>query len=178
LQNLIVLDCLSQFHPISLSHSALKFRLLVAAGVLSKALDWLPHIPYELHDSLSEFLVSYGAVKEACSVGSVSAARRFQMCLESGMIREGLECLRLVEGAETYRLYLRLANVAEMRKESDDLIEGIYTSAADIDPRGFSALMIFLAKRGKMNEVCQLDEFFSDFQIAACHCGKAGEIRS
>jgi hypothetical protein len=156
--DLVVLDSLGELHRISLGHPALKFRLLVAAGVLAKAIDWLPHIPYELHDNLSDFLVSYGAVREACGVGSVSAGQRFQMCLDSGMIREGLECLRLVEGADTYRLYLRLGNVAEMKNEDPELIEGIYTSATEIDPKGYSALMIFLAKRKKEQQLSLLQE--------------------
>ncbi|KAL0482223.1 hypothetical protein AKO1_015324 [Acrasis kona] len=154
-EDMMVLDALSNIHKISLSHPAIKFRMLVAAGHIQRALDWLHHISYELHDDLSEFLVSYGYIREACGVGSLEASRRFQMCLESGMIKEGLECLQSwmeqnsSSSEQAYQAYLLLGNAAEMKSADPDLIRGIYWSAASIDPRGYAPLMSFLSKSGK-----------------------------
>ncbi|KAL9656191.1 hypothetical protein ABK040_007808 [Willaertia magna] len=119
---LYVLDSYSQIHSInniSITPS-IKFRMLVAAGLTKKAMQWIPFIAQEIHDYLSDFLCAFGYTKQACSIDSLSSFKRLQLCFEHEHVSYGWDALKYLDD---HRIYYRSDNIYSSNKNEEDNLE-------------------------------------------------------
>ncbi|EFC43654.1 predicted protein [Naegleria gruberi] len=119
--NLYVIDGLSQIHTInniSITPS-IKFRMLVAAGLTKKAMEWIPFIAQEIHDYLADFLCAFGYTREACSIDSLSSYKRLQLCFEHEHIKYGIDALTYLD--ENRYFYKQDNSRSSNKKEEDNL---------------------------------------------------------
>jgi hypothetical protein len=143
------MNCKTELLKIPISHASLKFRILAVAGCIGRAIEWLPFIPEELHDSLADFLIDRGFEKEACAIETLSPSKKFTLCVQHGMLDIGLETLSQIEqyrydnckkfnstdsevtNKELGYLYIRLGNKAEMLNQKD-IAEKTFKRAIEI----------------------------------------------
>ncbi|KAG2392935.1 hypothetical protein C9374_009512 [Naegleria lovaniensis] len=120
--NLYVLDYLSQIYNINniAITPSIKFRMLVAAGLTKKAMEWIPFIAQEIHDYLADFLCAFGYTREACSIDSLSSYKRLLLCYEHGHIKYGLDALTYLD---EHRYFFKTDNIHSSSKTQEDDID-------------------------------------------------------
>ena len=91
------MDCKTELHKIPISHPSLKFRILVSAGCIVRALEWLPFIHEELHDNLADFLCARGFEKEACNIETLSPSKKLTLSIEHGFVDVAFETISQIE---------------------------------------------------------------------------------
>eukprot|EP01080_Neovahlkampfia_damariscottae_P010372 gene10372-2901_t len=163
--NLITMDCNTELHKIPISHPSLKFRILVVAGCIGRALEWLPFIHEELHDSLADFLCARGYNKEACKIETLSPSKKLTLCIEHGLVDVAFETISQIEqyrydnltNRELGYLYIRIGSKAEMLNQKD-IAEKSFRRAFDISNLGLNNLVVHYAKYQNSQKLKDLKE--------------------
>jgi len=184
-----VLDTNCILHTLSLDTPSLKFRTLAASGLADKALSWIPYIPQELHDYCADFLVAHLYPDFACQIETMTPSKRFQLCIEYGLIENGYDALTQIDvdkhihnltDKELAKLFIRLASVGERQIDYlskmpefnevhqariNDLIEILersYKRATELDPSLFVQLIVFYTKHGETDKLRNLKQVIQE----------------
>lgn len=176
--DLYVIDGDSILYCVSLDHAALKFRMLVTAGRVDQALEWLPYIPEEIHDQLASFMAEMSYEQEACRLETISASKKLALCMQYHMVEEAFHTVRFIDqeyksflltSQQVSKLYLRLASVCARgdRPDHNELAAKSYLRASVLDPQHFNSYISFLSSRDEPHFANLLQQLKVD--LAAYH---------
>lgn len=176
--SLYVADTNYILHSLSLDTPSLKFRFLVAANLVERAMLWIPYIAQELHDYCADFLVDHDYPDYACRIETMSPSKRFQLCIEYGLIESAFAVLAQIDSdrmihnlseKDLAKLYIRLASTGENQvdnllkasypvsmKEMTEIFEKSYKRATELDPSSFVHLIVFYTKHGDSTKLQDL----------------------
>lgn len=153
---LYVMDSRSILYNVNLDHAVLKFRMLVAAGRVDQALEWLPYIPEEIHDQLASFMAEMSFEHEACRLETISAPKKLSLCMKYRMAHEAFQTVQFIDqeqqnfllsSQQVAKLYLRLASMcaSDRREEWMNIATKCYHRAGELDLQHFNSYISYLS---------------------------------
>ena len=89
------MDTAKHFHSISLSHPLIKFKVLVNAGMIDQALEWVPRLDPQLHEREAAFLSKKGVTSQVISSDSFKLGDefKFKLCIQNGLPIDALNAV-------------------------------------------------------------------------------------